>query len=144
MALPTAEIQTGLISRYTADSTLTAMLASTSAVYDAGGVPINQPFPYIVLYPITSQVGTAITMEMDAVDPWIQVSIFTQTGATGGFSLARRIAKRIYVLTNRQALDLSADSFSNFFVMFENEQELPQQDGITQLIAQRYKLMTQG
>lgn len=140
MALPTAEIQTALIARYQGDSTLTALLASAKAVYDAGGVQTNQPFPYVVLYPITSQAGTAMTFAVDAVDTWMQASVFTQYG---GLAQARTIAKRVYDLTNRQALTL-ADGFTNFFLLFENEQEMEQPDGITQLVTHRYRLMTQG
>lgn len=148
MALPTAEIQTGFITRYRSDIPLQGLLvgsvAPTWSVFDAEGVPTGQSFPYVVVQPITSQSGTALTMGLDAVDTYIQVSVVTQTGVTGGFAQARAIAKQIYKLTHLKPLDLSSNGFSQFFLMFENESELTQSDGMTQMITHRYKLMTQG
>lgn len=145
MGLPTAAIQTGLITRYRADVPLQGLLvgatAPTWSVFDQGGVPTNQPFPYVVLFPITSQSGEDLSFGTDAVDSFVQVSTFTQAG---GIAKARAIAKRIYDITQERALDLSASGFSQYFILFDNEQEIPESDGITQHIAHRYKLMTQG
>lgn len=141
MGLPTAEIQTALISLLKGDTTLTTDLGG-AFIYDIGGVPINTAFPYIACYPIMSQFGTAATMALDGVDTWVQVSVFTQTSG-GGLATARSIAKRVYTLLNRQGLTL-ANGFSNFFCLFEHEQELQESDGLTQQIVHRYHLMTQG
>lgn len=148
MALPTAEIQSGFISRYRNDAPLQGLLVGSTAptwnIFDATGVPTGQSFPYVVVQPITSQSGTAMVMGRDGVDTYMQVSVVTQTGATGGFAQARAIAKQIYFQTHLKPLDLSEDGFSQFFLQFDNEQEMGQQDGISQMIVHRYKLMTQG
>lgn len=144
MGLPTGEIQTALIARYRGDTTLQGLLTGavspTWNIFDQGGVPTNQPFPYIVVFPIISQVGTALAFGSDSVDTFIQISIFTQAG---GFSMARGIAKQVYKLTNQKELTL-ANGFNNFFVLFDNETETPQADGITQQIVHKYMLKTQG
>lgn len=149
MALPTAAIQTAFLARLRGDATLQSLLVGSTSptwnIFDAEGVPVNQLFPYVVVFPITSQSGTGLVMGLDGVDSFVQVSVFTQVGASGGFSQARGIAKQVYSLVHpNKVLDLSASGFSNFFLMFQDEQELPGQDGITQHIAHRYKLMTQG
>lgn len=145
MAHPTAEIQTGFLTRYRADTPLQGLLTGSASptwnIFDSGGVPTNQAFPYVVVFPITSQSGTGLVMGLDGVDSFVQVSIFTQAG---GFAKARSIAKQIYKITHTKPLDLSASSFSQFFLMFDNEQEMEEPDGITQMIVHRYKLMTQG
>lgn len=79
-------------------------------------------------------------MGTDGVDTFIQVTMFTQYG---GFSQARGIAKQVYSLLHKQALTLSG-GFTNFFLLFDNEQELEESDGLTQQAVHRYKLMTQG
>lgn len=147
MGLPTDAIEVATIARLRGDTSLQALIGSAAPlwnIFDFNGVPINQAFPFIAAAPIANQVGSAMTLEMNAVDTWIQISIYTQTGATGGFKQARGIASRIYDLFHRQALDLSASGFSNFFCLFENAPEEPQPDGITQHIPMRFKLMTQG
>lgn len=148
MSLPTAAIQTAALLRYRADIPLQGLLVGSVSpdwsIYDQGGVPTNKTFPYVVLFPITSQKGGAIAFGTDAVDTYVQVSAYTQTGASGGFSQARAIMKRIYDITQEKAFDLSASGFNQFSLMFDDEQEAPQQDGITQAIHHRYKLMSQG
>lgn len=148
MGLPTAAIQTALIARYRGDVTLQNLLGNPTnppgAIFDAEGVPTSQVFPYVVVYPISSQQGTAIAMGLDSVDTYVQVSTLTQTGASGGFGQARGIAAQIYELTQTKPLNLTASGFQQFFLMFDNEQELPGQDGITQQIVHRYHLKTQG
>lgn len=148
MSLPTPDIQAGFIARYRGDIPLQGLLVGSAAptwnVFDADGVPTNQPFPYIVVQPITSQSGTALVMGLDGVDTYMQVSVVTQTGASGGFAQARAIAKQVYKLTQNKPLNLSASGFSQFFLLFDNEQELSQSDGISQMVVHRYKLMTQG
>jgi len=91
-----------------------------------------------------SQSGEALSFGTDAVDSFVQTSVFTQVGASGGFSQARGIAARIYALMNENALDLSLSGFNQYLLLFDNEQEVPQADGITQMIATRWKLQTQG
>lgn len=145
MSLPTAAIQTAAITRYRADTPLQGLLVGsvspTWSIYDQMGVPTNTVFPYLVVFPITSQIGAAIAFGLDSVDTYIQVSAYTQAG---GFAQARAIIKRIYDITHEKAFDLSGSGFNQFSLMFDNEQEQPQQDGITQAIHHRYKLMTQG
>lgn len=144
MGLPTGEIQTALLTRYRADATLQGLLTGAVSprwnIFDAGGVPVNQAFPYIVVFPVTSQRGTALAFGSDSVDTTIQISIFTKAS---GFSVARLIAKQVYSLTNQKKLAL-ANGFNNFFVLFDNELEQPENDGLTQHIAHKYMLKTQG
>lgn len=147
MGLPTIAIQTAAITRYRADTTLQALLAGSSPtwnIFDENGAPTNTPFPYIVIYPISSTRGTAFVFGTDAVDSIFQVSVFTQLGASGGFSKARAVAKRVYDTTHKLPFDLSASGFANFFLLFESEQEIPSADGITQQIGVKFHLMTQG
>jgi hypothetical protein len=147
MSLPTIAIQTAAILRYRADSTLRSLLggaAPTWKIYDENGAPTNTPFPYIVIYPASSRSGTALTFQIDAVDSILQVSVFTQAGASGGFAVVRAIAKRIYDITHKKPFDLSSSGFTNFFLLFQSEDELPSLDGITQEIGVRFHLMVQG
>lgn len=148
MSLPTGAIQTAFIARLRGDTTLQSLLVGSTAptwnIFDSGGVPVGQPFPYIVLFPILSQSGEDLSFGTDAVDTFVQSSVFTQVGASGGFSQARGIAKRIYDITHEKELDLSSSGFLQYLLLFDNEQEIPQADGITQLIATRWKLQTQG
>lgn len=119
---------------------LTGATSPTWNIFDALGVPTNQPFPYIVVFPVTSTKGTAFAFGSDSIDTTVQVSIFTMAG---GFSPARIIAKQVYSLTDQKSLTL-ANGFNNFFVLFDNEVETPQNDGLTQMIAHKYMLKTQG
>jgi hypothetical protein len=148
VALPTGAIQTAFIARLRGDATLRGLLVGSTTptwnIFDSGGVPVGQSFPYVVVSPILSQSGEDLSFGTDAVDTFVQSSVFTQTGASGGFSQARGIAKRIYDIVHEKALDLSLSGFSQYLLLFDNEQELPQSDGITQLIATRWKLQTQG
>lgn len=147
MGLPTIAIQQAAVSRYRADTTLQGLLAGASPlwnIFDENGAPTNTPFPYIVIYPLSSTSGTALTFQLDAVDSIFQVCIYTQQGASGGMAKARSIAYQVYELTHKKPFDLSALGFTNFFLLFQNEEVLPTQDGITQELALKFKLMTQG
>jgi hypothetical protein len=147
VGLPTIAIQTAAITRYRADTTLQALLAGSSPlwnVFDENGAPTNTPFPYIVMHPVSSKRGTAFSMATDAVDSIFQIWIYTQQGASGGFSKVRQIEKRIYDITQKQPFDLSSSGFSNFFLLFQDSGETPPPDGITQPIIMQFQLMTQG
>lgn len=148
MAVPTGAIQAAFIARLRGDTTLQGLLTGSTtptwSIFDSGGVPVSQPFPYIVVFPILSQIGEDLSLGTDAVNTFVQTSVFTQTGASGGFFQARGIAARIYALMHEKALDLSSSGFNQYLLLFDNEQEIPQADGITQLIATRWKLQTQG
>lgn len=148
MALPTGAIQTAFIARLRGDVTLQGLLVGSTTptwnIFDSGGVPVGQSFPYAVVFPILSQSGEDLSFGTDAVDTFVQTSVFTQVGASGGFSQARGIAARIYTLMHEKALDLSSSGFNQYLLLFDNEQEIPQSDGITQMIATRWKLQTQG
>lgn len=149
MAMPNGEIMAALITRLRADTTLVGLLGNPAnppgAIFDGGGgVPTNTPFPYIAVYIPTSQGGTTLAMGQDAVDSFVQISVFTQPGAGGGMKQARDIIKQAYKLTQAEPLDLSASGFAQFFLLFQNAQEQePTQDGLTPMIAHRYHLMTQ-
>ena len=147
MGLPTIAIQTAAITRYRADTTLRGLLAGSSPIwniFDENGAPTNTPFPYIVIYPISSTRGTAFGFTADAVDSIFHISVFTQLGASGGFGKARAVAKRVYDTTHKSPFDLSASGFTNFFLLFESEQTVPSADGITQQIDVKFHLMVQG
>lgn len=152
MTLPTPVIITAAITRYRNDATLQGLLGSpthaSKSVFDEDGAPVNYPFPYIVCSIPTEQTGTALVMGMDGVDSYLQVGVFTQTGASGGFAQARGIATQVYNLMfsggRPVPFDLSASGLNQFFCLFQDQRPVPQPDGITQMIAQRYKLMTQG
>lgn len=147
MGLPTIAIQTAAITRYRADTTLRGLLAGGSPLYnifDENGAPTNTPFPYLVVYPISAKRGEQLTFALDAVDSVFQVSVYTQQGASGGLAKARSITKRVYDTTHKILFDLSASGFTNFFLLFQSEDVIPTQDGITQEIAVRFELRTQG
>ena len=148
MGLPTAAIMTAAILRYRADITLRGLLVGSTAptwnIFDADGMPVNQPFPYVVISIPVEQSGAGLVMGTDGVDSYLYASTFTQTGASGGCAQARGIAAQLYYLTHPKPFDLEASGFSQFFCLFQDKHEVPQQDGITQMIVQRFKLMTQG
>lgn len=145
MALPTSDIQTALIARYNTDATITGLLGDRPAIYDLDGVPINTQFPYAVVFTVREQVGTIKAFGLDAVDSWVQISIFTQSQ---GFKLARSIAERVYDLTQDNPLVLS-NGFTNVFIRFDSKSELtehiePSGDFPIQEIELRFHLKTQG
>lgn len=148
MTLPTPDIITAALTRYRADTTLRGLLVGSTtplwSIFDEMGVPTNRAFPYVTVFPIMSSSGTGLVMGTDGVDTWLQLAVYTQTGASGGFAQARLIMKRLYSLTQVQPFDLSGSGLNNFFCLFENEQENKQEDGITQQIVHRYHCMVQG
>ena len=144
MGLPVGEMQSAYISLYRGDTTLQALLTGSSSptwnVFDADGVPTNQPFPYVVVQQILGKLGTLFVFGNDAADISTLVSVFTQAG---GFATARGIAKRIDTLTHMTSLTL-AGGFLDIGILRENYVEVPEKDGITQHIAQRFKAFVQG
>lgn len=144
MGLPTGEIQASAIARYRGDTTLTGMLGGPY-VFDETGVPTNTPFPYLVVYPVSSVRGTAKAFGTDSVDTKLRVICYTQSG---GFKQARAILKQVYSLTQEQTFTLGG-GFRHFFVQFANEIEAPAQvvplGGLqTQTVAHDYECKTQG
>lgn len=148
MALPTLAIETAALLRMRGDTTLQGLMTSGSAplysIYGFDGVPPLTAFPYIACGVPTTQNGSAETMDLQAADVFLQISVLTQTGLDGGFAIAWGIANRVHTLFDRQALTLVGGSASNFFCAFEQAPEQPQQDGLTQHIPMRFRLLTQG
>lgn len=148
MGIPASAIEIAALARLRGDTTLQGLMTSATAspwsIFPFGSVPINQAFPYIACGVPVNQVGTADVMALAGVDSELQISVLTQTGATGGFHTAWQIANRVNALFDRQALDISASGFSNFFLKFQSAPEMPQDDGLTQHIPMRFRLMTQG
>lgn len=147
MGLPTIAIQTAAITRYRADTTLQGLLGGASPlwnIFDENGAPTNTPFPYLVIYPMSSKRGENKAFGLDAVDSVFHVCVYTQTGASGGMAKARAIEKRIYDLTDSKPFDLSASGFANFFLLYESGNVQPTADGITQEISLKFELRTQG
>lgn len=142
MSYPAPSIQTAIIARLRGDATLQGLLGGSGPtwnVFDADGVPGDYPCPYVATFPITSQSGEDLSFGTDAVDIFQQVSVFTQSK---GFAQARTIAKQVYALLHEKALDLLADGFNQYLIIFDQDQELP--DGIYQHIPMRFALKTQG
>jgi hypothetical protein len=143
MGYPVAAIQIAIIARLRGDATLPGLLTGAVtpewSIYDADGIPTNKLFPYIGTFPITNQVGSDLAFGTDAMDTWQQVSVFTKSK---GFAQARAIAGRIYGLLDQKGLDLSASGFNQYFLLFNQDQELG--DGIYQHIPMRFALRTQG
>jgi|SRR5579862_685075 len=138
MGLPTGEMQVAVISTLRGDTSLQTLLGATGSpwgIFDADGVPTNQPFPYVVISMIMARLGTAFAMDYDATDVWIQASVFTQAG---GFKIARGIAKQIDRDVQQSSLAL-ANGFTNFGTLRELYQEITEADGLTQHIAIRYR-----
>lgn len=144
MSHPSSAIMTAAIARYRGDATLQGLLTGSTTptwnIFDGDAVPTNHPFPYVALYLPTSQSSEAETFTVDARDVYMQVSIFTQYA---GFKQARGIAKQICALNYEQPLTLSG-GLANVFIRLDSESEQPEDDGITQQIVQRWKLITQG
>ena len=144
MGLPVGELQSATIMLYRGDTTLQGLLTGavspTWNIFDADGVPTNQPFPYVVVQMITARLGTAFAMDYDAADVYIQASVFTQAG---GFLTARGIAKQVDHLTQKAQLTLTG-GFTNFGTLRDMYQEIPEKDGITQHVAMRYKAWCTG
>lgn len=149
MSFPNGLIQAAYLARYRGDAPLAGLLGNPAnppgAIFDANGPPANTSFPYVILYQIETTVGTTLAMGQDAVDTYMQVSVFTSAGgASGGMKQARDIIARIYDLTHTRPVDLLAQGFAQFFALFQNGQELPPKEGdVVAQIVHRYKLMTQ-
>ena len=148
MADSTAAIQAALIARYRADASLQGLMTGASApnwnIFDQGGSGnIVSVFPCIEVHPIAAQTGTAQAFGMDAMDVFVQVSVFTKSL---GFAQARAIASRVYALTHGPvAGNIPLQGFTNVLTVFDNRQELEQTtDALEQHIADRYKVWTQG
>lgn len=148
MADSTSAIQTALIVRYRGDTSLQGLMIGGSSpdwnIFDEGGSGVITPnFPYVYIQPITSQLGSTLAMGTDAMDVFMQVSVFTKAL---GFAQARAIVARIYALTHGPvAGSFAISGFSNVQTMFQKRQELVQvQDGAIQHIADRYMVFTQG
>lgn len=142
MSYTAASVQIGVIARLRGDVILQGMLGSAPPgwnIFDADGIPVNQPFPYIVTFPILNQKGEAFAFGTDAMDTFQQVSTFTKSQ---GFAQARSIAGRIYALFDQKALDRSSDGFNQYKLLFDQDQEIG--DGIVQHIPMRFKICTQG
>jgi hypothetical protein len=144
VSYPAASIQTAIIARLRADTTLRGLLTGSAtpewSIYDADGVPDGKACPYVVTFTITNQSGEDMAFGTDAVDTYLQVSIFTESR---GYALARSIAARIYALLHMQVLNLASDGFNNYNLIFDGDQELSE-DGINQHIPMRFMLQTQG
>lgn len=145
MADPTAALQTALISRYRGDASLQGLMSGGTSpewnIYDQGGSGVISPnFPYVYVHPITASSGSTMAFGTDAMDVFVQVSVFTKAL---GYAQARAIAARVYALTHHQAFSIAG--FTNVLCMFDNRQELEQvTDGLEQHIADRYKIWIQG
>ena len=150
MSIPTGAIEAATISRLRADSSLQGLLVGSTSptwnIFDANGVPTNQVPPYVVVFPITSQLGEDYSFGTDARDTFLQISAFTQPGAGGGMKQARDIMARIDALFFSGGkgipLDLSGQGFNQYLILPDNEIERP--DEIMPSVDQRWKLLTQG
>lgn len=148
MADPTATLQTSLVARYRSDPVLQSLMTGASApeynIFDQGGGGVLvATFPYVLLHPIQTQSGATMAFGTDAVDSFVQVSVFTKTQ---GFAQARTIAARIYALTHGLlAAPLSLPGFATVLMLFDNRQELEEiSDGLIQQVVDRYKFFVQG
>ena len=151
MGNPSRPIQREAVARLRGDAPLATLLGSPTnppgAIFDNGGAATNSPYPLIIVWPILSESGTALSMGTDAVDVYVQISVWTQSGGVdAGFDEAEQIAARIYGLFQPPAdpLDLSGYGFTNFFLLFQNQIPGEQDDGQTQKIDMRFKLMNVG
>lgn len=144
MGYPTGEIESAAIARLRGDSTLAGLLGNPAsppgAIYDAGAVPTNAAFPYVVTQPLTTQEGTLLSFGMDAKDVYLQITAFTKYP---GFSQARALVKQICALFDQQGLTL-ANGFTNPFLLFEDAQEMEDGETGVRWIPVKFKLYTQG
>ena len=144
MGLPVGEVQTSVVTLLRADTTLQGLLVGAISprwsIFDSTGVPTLQPFPYIVLNIVTGSIGTLLVMGTDAVDVRVQVATFDQNI---GFERSRGIAKRVHTLIEWQTITLTG-GFTAVYNAIEMYQEVPQKDGLTTQIVQRYKFMISG
>ena len=144
MGYPTGEIEAAAIARLRGDSTLAGLLGTPTnppgAIYDAGAVPTNAAFPYVVAQPILTQEGMLLSFGLDAKDVFVQITAFTKYP---GFSQARGLTKRICALFDNQPLTLSG-GFTNVLLQFEDAHE--QEDGETGIrwIPVKFRCWTQG
>lgn len=144
MGLPVGEVQTAAIARLRGDTVLQGLLVGAVtprwSIFDTGGVPTGQAFPYIVVSIITAKLGTALAMGTDATDIYLQTSTFDYNA---GFARSRGIAKQVHADMEAQPLTLTG-GFLNFFILLDNYQEIMQKDGLTSQVVQRWHLMTTG
>lgn len=148
MADPVSVVQAALIARYRGDATLQGLMSPATTpewnIFDQGGSGgTSESFPYVYVHPITSQLGSTFAFGSDAMDVFVQVSVYT---SQQGFEQARSIIARIYALTHGPlAGELTLSGFTNVLALFDNRQELERTtDMLVQHIADRYKLMVQG
>lgn len=145
MGYPTGEVQTAAMAVLRGDITLQGLLGNPAnppgGIYDAGGVPMDTPFPYITVEPITTQEGTLLVMGTDAKDVYLQTSAFTKYL---GFSQARALTKQICSLFDPQRLLTLTGGFNNAFLAFDNAQELEDGDVGVRYVVARFKLYIQG
>ncbi len=142
MALPLSQIQTACVTRARADTGIQAAMTGASAptwnIFD--NVQVNASFPYFYVGNLTAKLGTALTMQQNAHDVYVQFEIFSQYA---GMKEVQGIVSAIDNAFNRLPLSLSG-GFNNFYLLFDNFVEIVESDGITRHGSLRYLLMTQG
>jgi Protein of unknown function (DUF3168) len=142
MAIPLSQIQTAAVIRAKADTGIQVAMTGASApnwnIYD--NVPTLQSFPYFYVGNQTLKQGTALTMDHNAHDIFLQFEIFSQYP---GMKELQGIVNAIDAAFNQKPLTLSG-GFNNFYLLFDNYVEVTESDGITRHGSLRYLLMTQG
>lgn len=127
----------------TLDTTLAAL--GVTDVFDAlGGVPINQPFPYITLGggTIETPQNTFLRRGYDSmlyVHIWAQDSGILSANKGGKNSYA--ILAQLNHLLDRQPLTLASQS--HIYTMYDQAIPMLDSDGLTQHIPCRYKIFCQ-
>ena len=142
MAIPLSQIQTAAVTRARADAGIQAAMTGAVApnwnILD--NVQVNQSFPYFYVGNLTAKLGTALTMQQNAHDVYVQFEIFSQYP---GMKELQGIVSVIDDAFNRKPLTLSG-GFNNFYLLFDNFVEIVESDGLTRHGSLRYLLMTQG
>jgi hypothetical protein len=128
-----SQVQGAIATKLKGDSTLMGLV---TGVFDMAALPENQAFPYVTLADTTEVQDD--TLDFRTYDGTYLLHIWTQAR---GFKQAQTILARVNILLHRQVLSLSSQS--HIGTWFLNAQQIEDEDGITQHVAPRYRIVVQ-
>ena len=128
-----SQVQAALYTKLTGDVTFMGLV---TGVFDMAALPENQTFPYVTLADVTEVQDD--TLDYRTYDGSYLLHIWTQAR---GFKQAQTILARMNILLHRQVLSLFSQSHIGTWYL--NAQQIEDEDGITQHVAPRYRILVQ-
>lgn len=118
-----------IYARLNGDATLTALLASPG-IFDSGGVPVNQPFDYVVIGPLDSDAEQLRTMARNGEVVEVEIHIWTRRG---GMKPGNTILDRIATLLD---INLTVAGYALGRALMRSYSQLPDpQEGLQHIVA---------